>query len=246
MNNKELQALYERIYAEGKEGFFTFPTADVSREVLSEMDWTDLEVLEVGCGTGETAYLIARAGGRVLAVDYAESAVAEARRRHVHPNLTFDVASIDGVHGCYDVIVMQEVIEHLDDPRVALAGLREHLRPGGHLIVTCPSFLNLRGYVWMTLQLLLDVPMSLTDRHFICPFDVERWAGELGLHCCWRTFRHSQAHGEQMLVDMKKRLTNALRGTKVKSAPHYCNVSGRHETPPTYWTFCLPQPIYGG
>ncbi len=51
MKNRELQALYEQIYAEGKEKFFSFPTADVSQEVLSELDWSGLEVLELGCGT---------------------------------------------------------------------------------------------------------------------------------------------------------------------------------------------------
>jgi hypothetical protein len=68
----------------------------------------------------------------------------------------------------------------------------------------------------MTLQLLLDVPMSLTDRHFICPPDMERWAHQLGFNCSWHTFRHSQAHGEQMLVDLRKRLTNALRDASLK------------------------------
>ena len=61
--------------------------------------------------------------------------------------------------------------------------MKQHLKPQGQLVVTCPSFLNLRGHVWMTLQLLLDVPMSLTDLHFICPFDMERWAEELELRC---------------------------------------------------------------
>ena len=217
MNNEELKALYKQVFAEGKERFFTFSTADASKEVLRELDWAGQRVLEVGCGTGETAYMIALAGGHVLAIDYAESAIAEARNRHQHPNLTFEVGSLDGIRGSFDVIVMQEVIKHLDDPAAALSRLKTHLNPDGHLIVTCPLFLNLRGIVWMTLQLLLDVPMSLTDRHFICPPDMERWAQQLGLNCSWRTFRHSQAHGEQMMIDLKKRLTNALRDAGLKN-----------------------------
>ena len=106
---------------------------------------------------------------------------------------------------------MQEVIEHTDDPAASLAQLKAHLKPDGHLIVTCPSFLNLRGVVWMTLQILLDVPMSLSDLNFICPFDMERWAEQVGFQCTWHTFRYGQAHGDDMFVDMDKRLTNALR-----------------------------------
>ena len=211
MNNQQLRQLYERVYAEGKEKFFTFSTDEISREVLSELDWEGLDVLEVGCGTGETAYLMASAGAKVYAADYAESAISEARDRHSEDGLRFDVLSLYEVEGQYDVVVAQEVLEHVDDPRLALATLRDRLRPDGLIIATCPSFLNLRGYVWMTLLLLLDVPMSLSDVSYICPFNMEEWAGELGLECEWRTIRHSVGYGELLRVDMKKRLTNALR-----------------------------------
>jgi len=45
----------------------------------------------------------------------------------------------------------------------------------------------------MSLAFLLDVPMSLIDRHFISPFGKER------------------AYVSQMLEDTKKRLTNDLK-----------------------------------
>ena len=64
----------------------------------------------------------------------------------------------------------------------------------------------------MTLALLLDVPMSLTDRHFISPFDIEGWLDDTPLRLARvQTFDYDRANGSQMLVDMKKRLTNALR-----------------------------------
>lgn len=211
LNNQALRALYQQVYREGKERFFTFSTEDVSQEVLKEKEWTGLDVLEVGCGIGETANLLAEAGAQVVACDYAEAAIARARARFEHPRLRFEVRSYQEVEGDFDVIVAQEVIEHTDDPRVFLKTLTHHLRADGELIVTCPSFLNVRGYIWMALQLLLDVPMSLSDKHFICPFDMEAWADELDLHCQWRTFRHWQAHGEPLIYDYKKRLTNALQ-----------------------------------
>jgi hypothetical protein len=61
------------------------------------------------------------------------------------------------------------------------------------------------------LYTLFGVPMSLTDKHFLAPWQMEAWAAELGLRCRWRTFRHGQAHGPAMRVDLDKRLRNALR-----------------------------------
>lgn len=218
MNNRELKQLYEKVYAEGKENFFTFNTRDVSEEVLKELDWKDKNVLEVGCGTGETAYLLAVAGARVLAMDFASSAINEAVKKHQHPSLKLQVGSFEDIEGYYDVVVIQEVIEHLDDPMRTLIKLKEHLEKDGHLIVTCPSFANLRGHVWMTLQLLLNIPMSLSDRHFISPFDMENWAKEMDMDCKWHTFRYGQSHGKDMLKDMKKRLTNALKDAELDNS----------------------------
>ena len=212
LDNEGLKALYEKIYAEGKENFFTFSTADISREVVSELDWKGLRALEIGCGTGETAYLIAELGAKeILAFDYSEQAIIEAKERYNLKNLVFRVGSFEDIEGSYDCIVMQEVIEHTDDPFAVLSLLSRKIHEGGHLIVTCPSFVNVRGIIWMALQILFQVPMSLSDKQFILPADMIRWGNELGMSLQWRTFRHSQAQGDLMLVDMKKRLTNALR-----------------------------------
>ena len=207
--------------------------------MLKEKEWTDLDVLEVGCGTGRTANMLAESGARVVACDYAEAAIAQARDRFEHPGLRFEVRSYQEVEGDYDVIIAQEIIEHTDDPRAFLKTLKQHLRPDGDLIVTCPSFLNIRGYVWMALQLLLDVPMSLSDKHFISPFDMEAWADELGFRCRWRTFRYWQAHGDPLIQDFKKRLTNALRdggldNTKVDRFLAWLDQARRYEQDASY------------
>ena len=82
----------------------------------------------------------------------------------------------------------------------------------GFIILTCPYFLNIRGFIWMSLALLLDVPMSLTDKHCISPFDIEGWLADTPMRLeAVRTFDYDRANGPHMLVDMKKRLTNALR-----------------------------------
>ena len=203
MKNQDLKKIYESVYSKGKENFFTFNTLDITEQIFHEMEWKNLNVLELGCGIGDTAAKIASAKARsVLATDYSKSAIKTAKENHKLDNLEFDVASIEDISGKFDCIVMQEVIEHTDSPFQTIEFLSNKINPNGHIILTCPSFLNIRGYVWMTLQLLFDVPMSLTDKHFISPFDMKEWSDKLNLNLSWKTFRHEQGAGEKMVYDM--------------------------------------------
>ncbi len=49
------------------------------------------------------------------------------------------------VAGPFDAVTAWDVIEHLDDPRAALAAVRERLRPGGWLFVSSPDAGSLVG-----------------------------------------------------------------------------------------------------
>jgi 2-polyprenyl-3-methyl-5-hydroxy-6-metoxy-1,4-benzoquinol methylase len=118
-----------------------------------------------------------------------------------------------------DVVVSNGTLEHLDDPAAALRHMGDLVPYGGELLISCPCFLNIRGLVWMTLQYLLDVPMSLTDLWFISPFDIEEWLGEGDLRL-ERTLSldYSRGNGELMLRDLEKRLPNALRDAGLDGA----------------------------
>ena len=39
----------------------------------------------------------------------------------------------------FDVVICEQVIEHVEDPWAAVANLRELARPGGHVIVSTRS-----------------------------------------------------------------------------------------------------------
>ena len=182
-DNKSLKEIYQNAYknnkkySDEKDSFFTFSTDDVTEYVINNVDFSLKNVLEVGCGTGNTAFAISTSGAlSVTAIDYAEEAIKTCKNTFETDNLEFRCLSIEDVTDKYDVIVMQEVIEHLDDPEDSIKRLMENLTENGSLVLTCPNFTNLRGYIWMTLQILFDVPMSLSDLHFFSPFDFEEVA----------------------------------------------------------------------
>jgi 2-polyprenyl-3-methyl-5-hydroxy-6-metoxy-1,4-benzoquinol methylase len=108
-----------------------------ARENVSPGD----RVLDLGCGQGDLTAVLAEIGAHASGVDVAEAALARARRRH--PQLSFDLAPIDGplplADGGFDVVWASEVIEHVADTARWLSEVRRVLAPAGRLLVTTPN-----------------------------------------------------------------------------------------------------------
>ena len=215
MKNMELKEKYDSIYREDSLAFFTTTGFSESQLIIDLMhSWDGLDVLEIGCGEGRLAAMLSFAGAKkVDAVDYSSEAINIAKKRINLENVTFICADYKSVDKCYDVIVLQGVLEHFDNSFEALKNIIEkNLKDTGKVILTVPSFLNPRGYVWMTLQLLFDVPMSLTDLNFMCPFDFEDFCKEYGYTLeKIKSTDQDWGSGELAIIDMSKRLPNALR-----------------------------------
>ena len=95
--------------------------------------------------------------------------------------------------------------------------MNNNLNKGGVLITASPSFVNPRGYVWMTLQKLLNVPMSLTDVHFFSPSDMFNFAKKNNCNLNFTTIAHDWGGGKRTIKDFKKRLVNALKDAKLNN-----------------------------
>lgn len=115
---------------------------------------------EVGCGEGHLSLALAARGLAVRACDLSPGAIATARRLAVARGLAVDyrvadVYDLDPEVDGAELVLCCEVLEHLPDPRRALAVLGRLARP--HLIVSVPReplwrLLNLaRGRYWPAL-----------------------------------------------------------------------------------------------
>jgi SAM-dependent methyltransferase len=98
------------------------------------------KILEAGCGTGGNLQMLAR-HGQVEAMELEETAREFANKRQVtavrYGSLP-DIIPFENEK--YDLIVAFDVIEHIDDDVTALEALRNHLKPGGWLVLTVPAF----------------------------------------------------------------------------------------------------------
>lgn len=96
-------------------------------------------VLEAGCGLGTyTAQFRARFTPHVEAFDIEYGRVARARAGTPHA-LVAAAEAIPYRADCFDVVLSNEVIEHVADDRAALAEMVRVCRPGGRVVIFCPN-----------------------------------------------------------------------------------------------------------
>ncbi|MES5483048.1 class I SAM-dependent methyltransferase [Bradyrhizobium sp. INPA03-11B] len=97
-------------------------------------------LLEIGCAYGFFLDEARRAGFEVSGIEPAEAAAAHAGDLGLNVvRGPLSEATLKSL-GTLDVIVLLDVVEHLPEPREALALLADHLRPDGIIVLTTGDF----------------------------------------------------------------------------------------------------------
>jgi 2-polyprenyl-3-methyl-5-hydroxy-6-metoxy-1,4-benzoquinol methylase len=102
-----------------------------------------MDVLDLGCGEGYGAMIMAGTASSVTAVDIDPSVVEHARSSYVAGNVRFEVGSAlelrEHPADSFDAVVCFEVLEHLREHDVLIEGIRNVLRPDGLLVLSTPD-----------------------------------------------------------------------------------------------------------
>lgn len=234
-DNKDLMNNYNQIYQSDQKLYFSkylngIDISETNKIVIENLPYlNDKVVVDLGCGEGDLINQIAKLGAKkAIGIDYSLPAIEKARNLFNESNLTFECSNINDFNQQADLIITNGTLEHLDNPLEILQNIQKKLKNGGLVFITCPNFYNLRGFIWVTLNKLLNVPMSLTDIHNITPSDIERWSKESGMRLLKQeSYDLNRANGDLMITDMNKRLTNALNdanlpNNKVNSLLSFC------------------------
>jgi len=153
-------------------------------------------ICDLGCGAGWLTNIL-NSFGPTVGVELSPRAVEQARERY--PGAEFvcaDATKWDPGQGQFDVVVSQEVLEHIIDKAAYLRIARRSLKTGGTLIMTTPNLKVLdaipeleRKAVWETQPVELPVDRNrLTVLLAESGFEVIRtssavWgAGRKGIH----------------------------------------------------------------
>lgn len=135
----------------------------------------DKTVLEVGCGEGYGAGLLAEEARRIVGIDYSPDAIEKAKAGQSSGKIEFLCREIDALASerseGFDLICSFQVIEHIARPEKFLSKIQSLLKPGGIFILSTPNNkmsivehpYHYREYDKVTLQALLSKYFSKVD-----------------------------------------------------------------------------------
>jgi 2-polyprenyl-3-methyl-5-hydroxy-6-metoxy-1,4-benzoquinol methylase len=109
------------------------------------------QILDVACGNGVTCRRLARAGAKVLGVDFSEEMIRHAKERHGDGDVDYRVVDATNPEalrvlgsGSFDGALCNMALMDVADSRALMAGVRSLLKPNGRFVfsVLHPCFNN--------------------------------------------------------------------------------------------------------
>jgi SAM-dependent methyltransferase len=102
-----------------------------------------LQVIDMACGEGYGANVLAGTAANVVGVDANPEAYEHARARYRRGNLRFERDLVESFSERADAVVFLQTIEHLQEPGAALEHFRTLVGEGGTVYLSTPNVLTL-------------------------------------------------------------------------------------------------------
>jgi len=126
-------------YAESFDRFAELVGGSLNAYLASVFPEHGERAVDLGCGTGRHAIMLASGFGRVLGVDVSAPMLRIARARRNPPNVTYQERDLRKVRadsdGTFDLVFSSYALHHCDDLEQTLLGIRELAAPGGRVVL---------------------------------------------------------------------------------------------------------------
>ncbi len=102
----------------------------------------DKDVLDIACGEGYGANIMADYAKTVIGVDIAETIIVKAKSNYIKNNLSYMQGSVESMpisDSSIDIVVSFETLEHHEKHEEMLGEIKRVLRPNGLLIISTPD-----------------------------------------------------------------------------------------------------------
>ncbi|MCI0856860.1 MAG: class I SAM-dependent methyltransferase, partial [Chloroflexi bacterium] len=106
------------------------------------VDLEDARVLDIGCGIGTYVKKLDEVSGEAYGVDIDPARVHEGAQTRQSRRGTLSVAVSERLpfaDASFDMVLLNEVIEHVKDDVATLREACRVLRPGGHVVIYAPN-----------------------------------------------------------------------------------------------------------
>jgi SAM-dependent methyltransferase len=153
----DLGRLYTQYYPRGNFDLNDFQPERERRGLIAWLDgergsafrWVprNVRVLDIGCGVGATLAYHQDRGCEAVGIEADDNIQAIAKRY----GLDIRQGIFDGTQfesGYFDYVTLDQVAEHVTDPRAFMSGVARVLRPGGIVIITTPNPKSLSARVF--------------------------------------------------------------------------------------------------
>ncbi|HTW96162.1 MAG TPA: class I SAM-dependent methyltransferase [Candidatus Methylomirabilis sp.] len=101
------------------------------------------KVLDIACGSGYGAKILAQAGAaKVTAIDKSIAAIEQAKINYGSPAIEFKIGEAEKIaeeNESFDLVVSFETIEHLSDPEKYLAEISRLIKKEGIALISTPN-----------------------------------------------------------------------------------------------------------
>jgi 2-polyprenyl-3-methyl-5-hydroxy-6-metoxy-1,4-benzoquinol methylase len=134
--------LFDEMYQVESYHWWFVARRKIIKSVIAKLNLeNNARIFDAGCGNGDNLSLLANYG-QVTAMERDDNALAYAKNRGIGKIYQGELPNTvpDEIDNNFDLIVMLDVLEHIDDDNMSLQVLHEHVKDNGVLLITLPAY----------------------------------------------------------------------------------------------------------